>query len=79
MGASSIQSARNRACIRQGWQCHYCGLPMLPSSSRRAEQMPGLRCSAEHLVAQRDGGGSHTSNVVGSARRLQWAEAQARA
>lgn len=64
MGSVSVQSARKQACIRQGWHCHYCGLPMLQSSTPEAERMPGLRDSAEHLVARRDGGGNERLNIV---------------
>ncbi len=64
MGASSVRTARNRACIHQGWLCYYCGLTMLTSRSDRAEKMPGLSCSAEHLVARCNDGGNQASNIV---------------
>ena len=64
MGASSIQSVRKRACVHQEWHCHFCGLPMLASSAPDAKRMPGLRESAEHLVAKQHGGGNERSNIV---------------
>lgn len=66
MATSSIQSARNCACIRQGGCCYYCGLPMLPASTPHAKRLPGLRESAEHLVARKDGGSNAGSNIVGA-------------
>ncbi len=58
-----IQTHRKRAFERQGGCCHYCGVRMwlvtpdeLPVARRSAAAVAKLRCTAEHLVAQCDGG-----------------------
>jgi hypothetical protein len=56
----SSTRARERAFSIQNGLCYYCDRPMAPSS-----QWPhGLACTAEHLVAKRDGGGNSQENIV---------------
>lgn len=64
MTASKLQSVRDRACTRQQWLCHYCGLPMLAPGDPSASKRPHLRCSAEHLLARQDGGTDAADNIV---------------
>ncbi len=66
---SKIQSLRQKAFQLQCGRCWYCGVQMwrespseLPNVNERSASR--LRCTAEHLVAQRDGGKHEPSNVV---------------
>lgn len=66
---SKIQSLRQKAFRQQHGRCWYCSVQMW---LRSPEELPGvaaraagrLRCTAEHLVAQCDGGRDVESNVV---------------
>ena len=64
------KSAREAAFKAQGGRCCYCNLPMWRSSPEelaplgiRARTANPLRCTAEHLVAKRDGGGGGRVNI----------------
>jgi hypothetical protein len=66
---SKIQSLRNQAFQLQCGRCWYCGVQMwrespseLPNVHERSASR--LRCTAEHLVAQCDGGKHEPGNVV---------------
>lgn len=66
---SKIQTLRRQAFDRQHGRCWYCGVPTwlvspaeLPIASQRAAHR--LRCTAEHLLAQCDGGRDLAANVV---------------
>ena len=68
----SIAPSRTAAFVRQGGRCFYCQCPMWLSdvkgySSRHqlspAQSRP-FRCTAEHLVARRDGGSNAHANIV---------------
>lgn len=64
------KSAREAAFRAQGGRCCYCNLPMWRSSPEelaplgiRPRTATRLRCTAEHLVAKRDGGGNRGVNI----------------
>lgn len=69
---SSIQKHRNVAFQRQSRRCHYCGAEMWlvdPSVfAKRYGISLGLarrfQCTAEHLIARRDGGSNSAENIV---------------
>lgn len=63
-------NARNAAFEAQGGRCCYCNLPMWRSTPQelaplglRPKTATPLRCTAEHLVAKRDGGNNGTGNI----------------
>lgn len=69
---SQLEKSRLAAFHRQGGLCYYCNLPVwlddaggfrarYPMSS---QQLKLRRCTAEHLVAQQDGGCDHADNIV---------------
>jgi 5-methylcytosine-specific restriction endonuclease McrA len=62
------KTLRDRAFVNQKGQCHYCGLPMLPtdcdSSNRTVDARRCLKATAEHLIARCDGGGTTATNIV---------------
>jgi 5-methylcytosine-specific restriction endonuclease McrA len=68
----TIKTARYRAVCAQNYRCFYCSLPVWcgePDAfaerhhlSRRAARP--LQCTAEHLVARKDGGGNGACNIV---------------
>jgi 5-methylcytosine-specific restriction endonuclease McrA len=66
-----IQSLRRQAFERQGGRCYYCGVCMwltapteLPGAPQKASAWPRLRCTAEHLLAQSEGGRDTLSNIA---------------
>ncbi|WP_446719574.1 HNH endonuclease [Hydrogenophaga sp. OTU3427] len=69
MPSKKIQSLRLHAFQQQCGRCWYCGVQMWHLSP---EELPGvparaasrLRCTAEHLIAQCDGGCDEPDNVV---------------
>lgn len=72
---SRIQILRCQALDRQHGRCWYCCVQMWSTSPHELER-PGalstaaqLRCTAEHLVAQRDGGGDTAHNIVAACVR----------
>lgn len=74
--SNRIQNHRKNAFKRQGGCCHYCGVRMwlvspdeLPAGRRSEAAVAKLRCTAEHLVAQRDGGSNAASNIVAACAR----------
>ena len=61
--STRIQSLRLQAFQRQGGCCFYCSLPMwlrspseLPGCQPKLRAFKQLRCTAEHLVPQSEGG-----------------------
>ena len=68
----TIKRFRTLAFQAQQGRCYYCGAPMWlndPDPFRRTfgctrGQLPSLRATAEHLVAQCDGGKNSRSNIV---------------
>lgn len=66
-----IPTLRLQAFKRQEGMCYYCGVRMwlsspeeLPGLKRSAPWAAKLRCTAEHLTAQSDGGRDTVSNIV---------------
>jgi 5-methylcytosine-specific restriction endonuclease McrA len=72
MNPKKLQKLRHQAFIRQDCRCFYCSLPMweydlLDFSARygiRPEKAKHLRCTAEHLIAQQDGGDESSQNIA---------------
>ena len=64
-----LKSAR-----RQHLHCHYCGLPMWHTCPARFIDLIGLhwagemQCTAEHLMARKDGGLDTERNIVAAHR-----------
>lgn len=69
---SKLKKLRTNAAIKQGFTCFYCGCFMwideLPRFALRhglTERQAGLlKCTAEHLHSQGDGGPDTPSNIV---------------
>ena len=74
MTKNSLAPKRTRAFNSQDGHCTYCGLPMCLSEKDRHQfaRQHGislrlaalLRCTAEHLVAKRDGGDDSLGNIT---------------
>lgn len=72
MNPKKLQRLRHQAFIQQGCRCFYCTLPMWegdPSEFTarygiRLRKAKHLRCTAEHLLAQQDGGGETLLNIA---------------
>lgn len=70
--SSRIKYLRRKAAESQKWQCYYCDFPMWetdPEAFRARFALSSravlhLRCTAEHLEAQCDGGGDTEENIV---------------
>jgi 5-methylcytosine-specific restriction endonuclease McrA len=67
----SLQSIRITAFERQAGRCYYCGVAMwlttsfeLDGCTRECSGYRLLQCTAEHLVARKDGGRNGGGNVV---------------
>ncbi len=67
----NLQRLRTLAFCAQAGRCFYCGLPMwnrstdeLKAFGLRARTAAPLRCTAEHLVAQQDGGKDAAGNIA---------------
>ena len=73
MTAKRRKSLRTSAFHAQAGCCFYCGLPMWLSSPVELGLKPSkaraFQCTAEHLVAQQDGGQDVPGNVVGAHAR----------
>lgn len=74
--SNRIQTHRKSAFERQGGRCYYCDVRMwlsspdeLPGGHRGAAALALVRCTAEHLVAQRDGGRHAGANLVAACAR----------
>ena len=72
MNPNKIRKLRHQAFVRQSGRCCYCTLPICEGdpaefaarhciSLRKANY---LRCTAEHLVAQKDGGCDTAQNIA---------------
>ena len=66
-----IQSLRRQAFERQSGRCCYCGVRMwltspseLAGTPKKLSAWPKLRCTAEHLLAQSDGGKDSALNIA---------------
>lgn len=70
--ATTLARRRHSAFLAQSGHCFYCGLPMWESSPDELSGAFGispallhrLKCTAEHLLARRDGGGHSAANIV---------------
>lgn len=68
----SLKNIRRMKMLAQGGRCYYCGLPMweegadprLPPICRASILPKSLRCTAEHLLAQSEGGSNSAENIV---------------
>lgn len=77
MSRKPIVRNRNSSFQRQEGRCFYCRVLMWREDAKsfvarypippRAARL--LQCTAEHLVAQRDGGGDHAANIATACRR----------
>jgi 5-methylcytosine-specific restriction endonuclease McrA len=71
------RTLRQRAAERQRGLCFYCGLPIWTHDADgfarqhglSAREASWLQCTAEHLIARRDGGQSTATNIVAACRR----------
>lgn len=68
MTTKRLKSIRTSAFHAQSGRCFYCGLAMWHVSpdelALRPHSAGPLRCTAEHLVARKDGGKDVLGNVV---------------
>ena len=70
-----LRRFRKVAARRQRHRCHYCDVPMWSKNPVMFAELHGLRledaghfqCTAEHVVARRDGGIEH-KNIVAACR-----------
>lgn len=73
MSNKHLKSLRIRAFHAQSGCCFYCGLPMWLTSpdelGLRPRSARPYQCTAEHLVAQQDGGLDVSENVVAAHTR----------
>jgi len=79
-----LRRYRKAAARRQQHRCHYCDAPMWSRSPAAFAERHGLRledcghfqCTAEHVVARRDGGEEHR-NIVAACRHCNIARHEA--
>ncbi|WP_330114067.1 HNH endonuclease [Pseudomonas sp. JS3066] len=72
----SLATPRAQAFKAQRGRCYYCHLPMWQSNPEQfatrhgltVGQVQALRCTGEHLVAHKDGGGAERCNIVAACR-----------
>lgn len=67
-----LKTLRHKAARCQDWRCYYCGMPMWDDDpnpfvirhrlTERSAQT--LKCTAEHLTAQCEGGKDRAGNIV---------------
>jgi len=76
VSSNRIRNHRKKAFERQSGRCDYCGVRMwlvspdeLPVGARSEAALAKLRCTAEHLVAQCDGGTNAAANIVAACAR----------
>lgn len=74
---SLIARLRARACQERGGRCFYCDFPMCIDGDRRSyarrhgitvRQAREFCCTAEHLLARKDGGRNVRANVVAACK-----------
>lgn len=69
---NSLSKLRHQAAIKQDHRCYYCGKPMWESNPTEFISSHGIskrlahlcRCTAEHLIARKDGGRNVKGNIV---------------
>lgn len=67
---------RHQAFVAQRGRCFYCGRPMWEHDAKQFAAKHGMRqrateqlkCTAEHLLARRDGGRDEARNIVAACR-----------
>lgn len=72
MNPKKLQKLRHQAFVRQSCRCFYCTLPIWEGDPNEFTAQHGislrkakhLQCTAEHLMAQKDGGGDTALNIV---------------
>ena len=72
MTEARVRTYRERQAAAQHQQCFYCGFPMWSKHASEFAEYFGItrkeanrfHCTAEHLVARRDGGTSELGNIV---------------
>lgn len=72
MNPKTLRKLRHQAFVRQNCRCFYCTLPIWEGDSTEFTARHGislqkakhLRCTAEHLIAQQDGGGETVQNIT---------------
>ena len=72
MSRKKVARIRRSAFEQQGGRCYYCGHPMWRSEPHTYAERYGLtrkqaslfQCTAEHLLARRDGGSNEFPNIV---------------
>jgi 5-methylcytosine-specific restriction endonuclease McrA len=72
MNPKKLQRLRHEAYLRQDCRCFYCTLPIWEGDPTYFTTRYGialrkakyLQCTAEHLVAQQEGGGETVENVA---------------
>lgn len=70
--SSTLATSRHTAFQRQSCRCYYCKLPMWQTdcphfakvNALTLRQARLLQCTAEHLLARKDGGSDLQSNIV---------------
>lgn len=83
--SSKLFRLRTRSFASQGYRCFYCRLPMwtgdIDSFAERwglsRAQALGFECTAEHLIARKDGGQDTADSIVAACltcnrRRHRW-------
>lgn len=72
MNLNKLQKLRHKAFVRQNCRCFYCTLPIWEGDPAEFMARYGiclrkarhLRCTAEHLIAQQDGGVDSALNIA---------------
>ncbi len=72
MNPKKLQRLRHQAFIQQSCRCFYCSLPMWEGDPSEFSARFGidprkvkhLQCTAEHLIAQKDGGSETAQNIA---------------
>jgi 5-methylcytosine-specific restriction endonuclease McrA len=63
----SIVRNRDKAYERQDGKCYWCKRQMIRHIHEPATD-PGLRCTADHVIARSKGGNNCTANIVAACR-----------
>lgn len=80
MANSKLPSLRFKSYLAQQRRCYYCGVLMWlgrPDGFQASSPVPKgvlvkVQCTAEHLVAKRDGGADHKQNIVAACRHCNF-------
>lgn len=74
--SNSIKNNRHKAFIVQSGLCYYCKQPMwekdhnsfISKYKLNPSNAQNLQCTAEHLIARKDGGSNSKSNIVAACK-----------